>query len=168
MRNNNGFIGTIKKERNASKAQQKLNWQSKCQRVIEIGIMCGDKQWPFADQKTVSNFNLCIGVKGRRIVNCKNPHIMIDTLSTEEFWKIVEAAFFHPRNITFNRHVFLLKKQFRFETVEYFYGKLKEQAENCDFENKEKTLISDVLITKLTDPEIHEELLRQTVEPRQA
>ena len=41
-------------------------------------------------------------------------------------------------------------------------------AENCDFENKEETLIRDVFITNLIDPEIQKELLKQTVEPRQA
>ena len=41
-------------------------------------------------------------------------------------------------------------------------------AENCDFENKEETLIRDVFITNLIDPEIQIELLKQTLEPRQA
>ena len=48
------------------------------------------------------------------------------------------------------------------------YGKPKELAENCDFENKEETIIRDVYITNLIDPEIQKELLKQTVEPRQA
>ena len=80
----------------------------------------------------------------------------------------MEEAFIRPRNITFDRHVFLITKQLRGETVEHFYGKLKELAENCDFENKEETLIRDVFITNLIDPEIQKELLKQTVEPRQA
>ena len=62
----------------------------------------------------------------------------------------------------------MITKQLRGETVEQFYGKLKELAENCDFENKEETLIRDVFITNLIDPEIQKELLKQTVEPRQA
>ena len=130
--------------------------------------MCVDKQWPLADRKTVSLLYLSIGVEGRRILNCKNPHIMIDTLATVDLRKIVEEAFIRPRNITFDRHVFLITKQLRGETVEHFYGKLKELAENCDFENKEETLIRDVFITNLMDPEIQKELLKQTVEPRQA
>ena len=80
-------------ERNARNTQQKMNWQNKCQRLIEIGIMCGDKQWSLADRKAVSFLYLSIGVEGRQILNCKNPHIMIDALSTAEFWKIVEEAF---------------------------------------------------------------------------
>ena len=145
-----------------------MNWQNKCQRLIEVGMMCGDKPWPLADRKTVSLLYLSIGVKRRRILNCKNPHIMINTITTVDFWKIVEEAFIRPSNITFDRHVFLITKQLRGETVEHFYGKLKELADNCDFENKEETLLRDVFITKLLDSEIQKELLKQTVEPRQA
>ena len=163
-----GASAQSERERNARNAQQKMNWQNKCQRLIEVGIMCGDKPWSLADRKTVSLLHLSIGIEGRRILNCKNPHIMIDTLSTVNFWKIVEEAFIRPRNITFDRDVFLITKQLRGETVEHFYGKLKELAENCDFENKEETLIRDVFITNLIDPEIQKELLNQTVEPRQA
>ena len=79
---------------------------------------------------------------------------MIDTLSTAEFGKIMVEVFIRPRNSIFDRHVFLITKQLRGETVELFYGKLKDLAENCDFENKEKALIRDVLIIKLIDPEI--------------
>ena len=55
---------------------------------------------------------------------------MIDALSTAEFLKIVEAAFIGPRNIAFDRHVFLITKQLRGETVEPFFGKFKQLAEN--------------------------------------
>ena len=84
------------RERHARNAQQKMNWQNKCERLIEIGIMCGDRPWSLADLKTVSLLYLSFGVEGRRILNCKNPHIMIDTLSTAEVWKIVEEAFTRP------------------------------------------------------------------------
>ena len=93
---------------------------------------------------------------------------MIDTLSTVEFWKILEAALIRPRNIIFDRHIFLITKQLREETVEHFYGKLKELAEYCDFENKEENPIPDVFITNLIDPEIQKELLKETVEPHEA
>ena len=158
-----GASAQSEREKNVRNAQQNMNWQNKCQRLIEVGIMCGDKPWSLQTAMYLS-----IGIEGRRILNCKNPHIMIDTLSTVNFWKIVEEAFIRPCNITFDRHVFLITKQLRGETVEHFYGKLKELAENCDFENKEETLIRDVFITNLIDPEIQKELLKQTVEPRQA
>ena len=126
------------RERNARNAQQKMNWQNKCQRLIEVGMMCGDKPWPLADRKTVCLLYLSIGVEGRRILNCKN------------------------------LHVFSVTKQLRGETVEQFYGKLKELAVNCNFKNKEEIMIRDVFITNLMDPEIQKELLKQTAEPCQA
>ena len=130
--------------------------------------MCGDKPWSLVDRKIVSRLYLSIGVESRWILNCKNPQIMIDTLSTADFWKIVESAFIRPRNIPFDGRVFVITKQLLRKTVGPFYGNLKELAENCDFENKEETLIRDVFITNLIDPEIQKELLKQTVEPRQA
>ena len=51
------------RERNARNAQQKMNWQNMCQRLIEIGIMCGDKPWPLAEQKRASVLYLGIGVE---------------------------------------------------------------------------------------------------------
>ena len=86
---------------------------------------------------------------------------MVDTLSTAEFWKIVEAAFIRPRNINFDRHFLLITKKLRGGTVEHFYGTLKELA-NFESEKKEETLIRDVFITNLTDLEIQKELVKQT------
>ena len=106
------------RERNARNAQQKMKWQNKRQRLREVGIMCGDKPWPLADRKTVSLLYLSKGIERRCILNCKYPHIMIDTLTTVDFWKTVEEAFIRPRNITFDRHVFLITKQLRGETVD--------------------------------------------------
>ena len=48
-----GSSAESERERNARNVQQRINWQNKCQRLIETGIMCGDKSWPLADQKTV-------------------------------------------------------------------------------------------------------------------
>ena len=93
---------------------------------------------------------------------------MINAPCTAEFWNIVEAAFIRPRNLTFDRHVFLITKQLRDETAEHFYGNLKEIPEICEFEKKEETLIRDVFIPDLFDPDIQKELLKQTVELRQA
>ena len=77
-----GSSAQSERERKAPHAQQEMNWQNKCQRLIEVGIMCGDKLWPLANRKTVSLLYVSIGVEERCILNCKNPHIMIDTLTT--------------------------------------------------------------------------------------
>ena len=38
-----GSSAQSERERNARNAQQKMNWQNKCQRLIKIGIRCGSK-----------------------------------------------------------------------------------------------------------------------------
>ena len=127
-----------------------------------------DKPWPPAHQKNGFLYYLIIGAEGRRILDCKNPHIMIDALSTAECRIIVEAAFIRPQGLTFDRHVFLIRKQLRGETAKNFYGKRKDLAEICDFENKEEILIRKVFFTNLIDPQIQKGLPNQTVGPRQA
>ena len=57
-----GASAQLERERNARNAQQIMNWQSKCQQLIEVGIMCGDKLWPLVARKTVSLLYLSIGV----------------------------------------------------------------------------------------------------------
>ena len=86
---------------------------------------------------------------------------MIDTFSTAEFWKNVEAAFIRLWNITFHCPVFMITKQLCGKTVKHFNGNLKESAESCDFENKEENLIQDVFITYLIDPEIQKNSLNK-------
>ena len=79
-------------------------------------------------------------------------------MPTTEFWIIVEDA-----SLTrFPHH-----KTTPGETVEHFLRKLNELAENCDFQNKEETLIRDVFITNLINPGIQKELREQTLEPSQ-
>ena len=60
-----GSSAQSERERNARNAQQKINWKNKCQRLIEVSIMCGDKAWLLADRKTFSVLYLSIGVEKR-------------------------------------------------------------------------------------------------------
>ena len=80
----------------------------------------------------------------------------------------MEIFFIRTRNITFDRYVFFSRKQKKGETVEQFYGILKELAENCDFENREEVIIRDIFITNLLDDDIQRELLRDTVDTERA
>ena len=117
------------RERLARNAQSKMNWENQCQRQLEIGVMCGDKPWAQADRKTVSMLYLSLGTEGRRIVCSRNPHLKMDILTTAELWTIMESAFIRQRNITFDRYVLLTTKQTRGESIEQFFGKLKELSE---------------------------------------
>ena len=130
--------------------------------------MCGDKPWAEADRKTVSMLYLKLGTEGRRNVCSSYPHLKMDILTTAELWNIVEATFIRQRNITFDRYMLVTTKQSKGESIEHFFGKLKELSENCELGNQEDTLIGDLFIANMQDPEIQRELLRETVEPAQA
>ena len=155
------------RERVARNAQLKMNWENRCQKQMEIGIMCGDKPWTQADCKTVSMLYLSLGTEGR-IICSRNPHLKMDILTTVELWNIMESTFIRQRNITFDRYMLLTTKQPKGESIEHFFGKLKELSENCDLGNQEDTLIRDLFIANMQDPEIQRELLRETLEPAQA
>ena len=80
----------------------------------------------------------------------------------------MESAFIRQRNITFDRYVLFTTKQTRGESIEHFFGNLKELSENCELGSQEDTLIRDLFIANMLDPEIQRELLRETLEPAQA
>ena len=54
------------------------------------------------------------------------------------------------------------------KSIEHFIGKIKELSENCELGNQEDTLIRDVFVANMQDPEIQKELLKETVDPAQA
>ena len=130
--------------------------------------MCGDKPWAQADRKTVSMLYLSLVTEGRRIVCSRNPHLKMDILTTADFWNITEATFICQRNITFDRYMLLTTKQSKGESIEHFFGRLKELSENCELGSQEDTLIRDLFIANMQDPEIQREFLRETLEPAQA
>ena len=127
--------------------------------------MCGDKLWAQADQKTVSMLYLSLGTEGRQMVWSRKPHFKMDILTTAELWNIMEATFIGQRNITFDRYMLLTTKQSKGESIKHFFGKLKELFENCELGSQEDTLIRDLFIANMQDPEIQrsyfEKLLNQ-------
>ena len=92
----------------------------------------------------------------------------MDILTTVELWNIMEATFTRQRNITFDRYMLLTTKQMKRESIEHFFSKLKELSENYDLRNQEDTLMRDLFIANMQDPEILRELLRETLEPAQS
>ena len=146
----------------------KLQWDLNCQKITEAGILCGERPWNLCDQKFVFLLYLSIGTEGRRLLTQKFSHDNIYDLATLKLWDMMEIAFIRPRNITFDRCVFFLRKQKKGERVEQFYSILKKLAENCDFENREEVIIRDIFITKMLDYDFQRELLRDTVDPERA
>ena len=156
------------RDRQIRYSQLKLQWNLKCKKITEAGVLCGERPWNLCDQKCVSLLYLSIGTEGRRLLTQKFPHDNIYDLTTLKLWEMMEIAFIRPRNITFDRYVFFSRKQKKGETVEQFYSILKELAESCDFENREAVIIRDIFITNMLDDDIQRELLRDTVDPERA
>ena len=143
------------RDRQIRNNQLKLQWEMKCQKITEAGVLCGERQRHLCDQKSVSLLYLSIGTEGRRLLKFQEfPHDIIYDLNTLKLWKMMEIAFFRPRNITFDRYVFFSRKQKKGETLEQFYKILKELAENCDFGNRVEVIIRDIFIRNMLDNDI--------------
>ena len=55
------------RDRKIRNQQLNMNWQKRCKKVDEIGILCGDKPWGNCEQKSISLLYLSIGTEGQRI-----------------------------------------------------------------------------------------------------
>ena len=155
------------RDRKVCNQQLKVNWQNRCKKVDEIGILCGDKPWEICEQKAISLLYLSIETEGRGIFKSKHPHFQIEKQPFRELWQAMEDSFTKVRNITYDRFVFYSCKQ-KGESVESFYGRLVELAENCTLGSEETTLIRDAFILNMIDHGTQKKLLKETVEPSKA
>ena len=155
-------------ERDRKIRKSKLTWQNRCKKIDDIGIMCGDKLWEHCEQKASSVLCLCIGTEGLRIFKSKHPHFIIEKQSMKEIWRVIKDSFIKTRNINHERFVLFSSKQKKGESVESFYGRLKEQLENCSLGEKEISLIRDNFILNIRDYDTRKELLKETVSSTKA
>ena len=156
------------RDRRTRNEQAKTAWKIQCQRVMTIGVLCGDKPWKLCDRKASSLMYLSLGMEGRRVFNSKNSTINLETISTKDLWDVLNTTFIRIHNITFDRYLFLTRKQQKGEPIEKFYGHLKELSENCDLGDKGDTIIRDVFIANMQNEDIQKELLKETVDPEKA
>ena len=80
----------------------------------------------------------------------------------------MEDTFTRQFNIIFVRYMLHTTKQSKAESIEQFFGKLKELSAKCDLGNQGNTLIRDLFFANMQDLEFQKKLIRETVEPAQA
>ena len=156
------------RDRKIRNQQLKVNWRNCCKKIDEIGILCGDKPWGICEQKSIPLLYIIIGTEGRRIFKSKHLHFQIVKQPFKDLWQAMEDFFTKVRNITYDRFVFYSCKQKKGESVQKFYGRLIEQAENCNLGSEETTLIRDAFILNMINLETQKELLKETVETSKA
>ena len=100
--------------------QAKTAWKNNCLRIEAIGVLCGDKPWKICDRKASSLIYFSLGTEGRRVFNSKNSTTSLDEISTRNLWDIINKAFIRVHNITFDRYLFLTRKQQKGEPIEKF------------------------------------------------
>ena len=150
------------RDRRIRNEQLKNSWLNRCQKIELVGILCGGKPWKYCDSKAVSLTYLSLGMEGRRRFDSQEPSIQIDRVTTKVLWECLYRVFTKQRNITFDRYIFLTRKQMKGEPVEKFYGCLRELSLNCDLGSHEESIIRDVFIANMQDGETQRELLKGT------
>ena len=108
------------RDRRTRNEQAKTAWKNHCQRVVAVGILCGDKPWQLCDRKASSLMYLSLGTEGRRVFNSKNSTVNLDEISTRNLWDVLNKTFIRIHNITFDRYLFLTRKQQKGEPIEKF------------------------------------------------
>ena len=109
-----------KRDRRTRNEQAKTAWKNNCMRIEAIGVLCGDKHWKICDRKASSLMYLSLGTEDRRVFNSKNSSTNLDKISTRNLWDILNKTFIRVHNITFDRYLFLTRKQQKGEPIEKF------------------------------------------------
>ena len=112
------------------------------------------------EQKAVSLPYLYIGTECRRIFKRKYPQFHIEKQPFKDLWQAMDGSFTKIRNITYDRLNSFSFKQQQDESVESFFGRLIELAEDCSLGDEETTLIRDAIIINMQDHDTQRELLK--------
>ena len=110
----------LERERLIRNEQAKTARKNHCLRFGTVGVLCGDKSWKKCDLKASSLMYLSLGTEGRRVFNSKNSAVNQDEISTKNLWDILNETFIRIHNITFDRYLFLTRKQQKGEPIEKF------------------------------------------------
>ena len=104
----------------------KTAYKNHCRRLETLSIQCGDKPWKICDLKASSLMYLSLGTEGRRGFNSQNSAVNLNEISTKIIWDLLNNTFIRIHNIIFDRYLFLTRKQQKIQSIEKFYGHLKE------------------------------------------
>ena len=80
----------------------------------------------------------------------------------------MKDSFIKARNIPYDRFVFFSFRRQKGESVENFYGRLIERAQNCSLGDEKTTLIRDSFILNMQDHDTQRELLKEAGSPAKA
>ena len=142
--------------------------ENNCLRIEAIGVLCGDKPRIICDWKALERKADDESRNGRPTsLQFKEFDYQFRRNSDNESLGYLKQnkTFIRVHNITFDRYLFLTRKQQKEEPIE---SHLKELSENCDLGEKGDTIIRDVFIANMQNEDIQKELLKETVEPDKA
>ena len=106
------------------------------------------------DKKLQWILYLALENEGKRFFGPKFTNVTILQISFKEFWEFLETAFVRKKNVTFERHKLLNRKQRDRESLEQFWGSLAEMANKSDIAAGEEEWIRDIFINNMKNYDI--------------
>ena len=83
--------------------------------------------------------------------NSRNPHCKIEQLIASDLLQQLDLAFIHPRIILIDAFVLLAMNQKRGESVEHFYGKLRNSRNNAIVAMRKNLIFAMFSIANMLD-----------------
>ena len=88
---------------------------------------------------------LSLGMEGGRVFNSKNSTINLEAISTKNLWDVLNTTFIRIHNITFDRHLFLTRKQQKGEPIEKFYGLGRDAGKEICFQHLDSQFNNQII-----------------------
>ena len=94
-------------------------------------------------------------------------HINRKKCTTHELVHELNITFTIPQNTTFDRFKFFKSMQHPHESLETFYGRIREAGAMCKFKDLEEDLVKDLFISNMTNASIQLDFLSEVRAPQQ-
>ena len=86
-----------RRNREVRNQEKNVDWENRCQKARDKGVMCNSVIWDEADARVRSYLFLCLSMEGQRQVQQKRPGLNIQTTTTRELKQVLEVIFITQR-----------------------------------------------------------------------
>ena len=100
-----------RKNREVRNRQKNVDWENKCQKAREKGVMCSSVVWDEADARVRSCLFICLSTEGQIQVQQKRSRLNIQTTTIRVLEQVLQDIFITQRVIAFERYIFICRKK---------------------------------------------------------
>ena len=135
-------------ERNLRNNQRRTDWTNECARIQFRGLQIRGHPWKEVQAQVEAMLYASLGKEGQR--RYTQVHEDITSPGLLVLWTRLEEMFTKEPNVTFERFQFAKRKQKLGESMEQYYGVLRELSVHCSFGGVRDTLVRDQFIQNIS------------------